>query len=256
MESFCSARFGDWSVHGVPAFQDNYLWVIVNQKTSTAVLVDPGCAQSIKTFIDERKLQITHVLVTHHHPDHIGGLSELTSPKDNKFPQPEVIATHTGRIEQATILVKDGDLIHIDELKLRVFELPGHTVDHLGFYVDLPDQSGWLFCGDTLFSGGCGRLFEGSFEQMHSSLMRLRHLPDDTLVFCAHEYTSANLKFLSFFKPENLTISQEKDRVNEVRAKDLPTIPTTIGREKTFNLFLTADSVEDFKKIRLAKDQF
>lgn len=240
----------------MPAFEDNYLWVIVNQKTSGAILVDPGCAKSIQAFLDQHGLTVSHVLVTHHHPDHIGGLSELTRQTDHKFPKPEVIATHTGRIESATKKLKDGDTFKILDLTLHVLELPGHTVDHLGFYVQLPDNQYWLFCGDTLFSGGCGRLFEGSFEQMHASLSRLRNLPDDTLVFCAHEYTSANLKFLSNYDPKNLTIIQEAKRIKSVRAENLPTIPTTIGHEKTFNLFLTADSVEDFKSIRLAKDQF
>lgn len=240
----------------MPAFQDNYLWVIVNQKTRGAILIDPGCAQSIKQFLRQHSLHITHILVTHHHPDHIGGLSELTTKQDNKFPEPEVIATHTGRIKGATRPVKDADKIMIGDLTFTVLELPGHTLDHLGFLAQMEDQQSWLFCGDTLFSGGCGRLFEGSFEQMHGSLKRLGSLPDHTLVFCAHEYTMANLKFLTFYQPDNLAIQQELEKTTAIRSKNISTIPTSIGREKKFNLFLTADSLEEFKKIRQSKDQF
>ncbi|MDX1670350.1 MAG: hydroxyacylglutathione hydrolase, partial [Limnobacter sp.] len=240
----------------LPAFQDNYLWVIVNQKDHQAVAIDPGCAQTVQAFLDRKQLSLSHILATHHHPDHIGGVAELTRRPANKFPPIEVIGTHTGRIQEVTSPARQGDTIQIQDLSFSVVELPGHTLDHLGFYLKWDEQPDWLFCGDTLFAGGCGRLFEGTHQQMFDSLNLLRKLPDDTLVFCAHEYTLANLRFLSHYAPGNPAIEQELKRVITHREKGYSTVPSTIGHEKSFNLFLNAQSVEQFKDIRQAKDRF
>lgn len=259
MESFLSARNGHWSVHGLPAFQDNYLWVIVNENTKQAGVVDPGCAETVRRFLVNNDLTLTDILVTHHHPDHIGGLAQLTQSTDSKFPVPKVTGTRSGRISPVDKAVGQDDIFDtVLGLKIKAIEVPGHTSDHLAYLVEFDGtgQAGWLFCGDTLFSSGCGRLFEGSFEQMYASLRKLSELPDATLVFCAHEYTTANVRFSLAYAPNDAALQEESQRVKNLIVQGLSTIPTSIGHEKRVNLFLRASSVEDFAKVRAAKDRF
>lgn len=214
----------------VPAFHDNYLWLIHNGKH--AVAVDPGDAAPILAALQQHGLSLTAILLTHHHADHIGGVPALLQ----HFKTP-VYGPRHDNIDCIGKPLDEGDIVHIGELplSLKVIEVPGHTKGHIAYYTS---GQGWLFCGDTLFAGGCGRLFEGTPQQMTASLAKLAALPDDTQVFCAHEYTLANLKFALEVEPENPALLSRIESERQKRQYDIPTVPSTIGLEKATNPFL------------------
>lgn len=251
MESFVAASEKNWDVIGLPAFQDNYLWLLVNKTNNQCIVVDPGCADTVLAYLQPRQLDLTAILVTHHHPDHIGGLRRLLEC----YPSAEVLGTSSGRIDQVTKAIEDDANFTLDSLSAHAMVLPGHTIDHMAYLVSVEQQK-WLFCGDTLFVGGCGRLFEGSHEQMFKSLQRLSQLSDDTLVFCAHEYTLSNYRFLHHYAPNDAAVKNRLTEIQYLRQQGLPTVPSTIGQEKASNLFLRASTVDSFRDIRRSKDSF
>lgn len=212
----------------IPAFKDNYIWLL--RKGASAVVVDPGDARPVLEVLEREGLTLSAILITHHHADHQGGVVRLL-----EHHPVEVFGPETESITALTRPLRGGETIalaSIDET-LRVIAVPGHTLGHLAYY-----GKGCLFCGDTLFTGGCGRLFEGTPAQMHESLARLAALPDETRVYCAHEYTEANLRFALAVEPGNRRL---RDRVNEVavaRAKAQATVPSTLALEKATNPFL------------------
>jgi hydroxyacylglutathione hydrolase len=225
----------------VPAFEDNYIWLIRSRRPAPdnrhVAIVDPGDADPVLETLAREHLVPAAILCTHHHQDHVGGVTDILQ----HFPVP-VYGPKAGRIPGLSHPVKDGDIIHIlnMDISLQVLEVPGHTAGHVAYYGhDL------LFCGDTLFSAGCGRLFEGTAEQMHTSLSRLAALPENTAVYCAHEYTRSNLRFAQAVEPDNRDTQTFLDQVTAQRAARLPTIPSRIGLEKKINPFLrvTTDSV-------------
>ncbi|RJG06530.1 hydroxyacylglutathione hydrolase [Noviherbaspirillum cavernae] len=214
----------------VPAFADNYLWLI-HDRTHAAV-VDPGDAAPILAALEAHKLSLVAILLTHHHADHAGGVPDLL----RRFKVP-VFGPRKEAIPGVTHPLGEGDTVTIPELGLHlsVLDVPGHTRGHIAYVAQ--DQS-WLFCGDTLFAGGCGRLFEGTPEQMVDSLAKLSSLPDATRVYCAHEYTLSNLRFAHEVEPGN-TALQERIRIEQARREQgQPTVPSTIGLEKATNPFL------------------
>jgi hydroxyacylglutathione hydrolase len=216
----------------VPAFKDNYLWVI--HDGNNAAVVDPGDGEAIGRALDAHQLTLTAILLTHHHADHIGGVGTLLSRQQVPVYGP----AHDG-IDAVTIAVNEGDQLDVpglDGLCFHVLEVPGHTRGHIAYF--RPGDDPWLFCGDTLFAGGCGRLFEGTPEQMVASLAKLASLPDDTLVFCAHEYTLANLKFAQMVEPANTALAARITTETLKRTQDTPTVPSTIALEKATNPFL------------------
>lgn len=220
----------------LPAFQDNYIWLILDPQRQEAAVVDPGDAVPVITWLGRHpEYQLRHVLVTHHHRDHTGGLATLKAATDCRIwgPKAETIA---GLDRQ----LNDGDSISILGQTLQVYAVPGHTLGHIAFYCDNPEEP-WLLSGDTLFAGGCGRLFEGTAEQMHASLERLRALPDATSVYCAHEYTQANLRFAHAVEPDNSDIRVRLEVVDDLRAAGRITLPTSIALEKRTNPFLRSD---------------
>ena len=218
-------------VYPIPAFNDNYIWAIVNG--SNGVVVDPGQAGPVFDYFRSNQLTLDAILITHHHADHTGGVSELKKtgnvtvygPADSPF---------TG----SDVVLQQGDEVMLDsvELTFEVHETPGHTLDHICYY-----SPGILFCGDTLFSAGCGRLFEGTPEQMLASLDRLSHLEEDTKVYCAHEYTMSNLQFAIACESNNQDLQAYLAWVTQQRQNAKPTLPSTIGREKKVNPFLGCD---------------
>lgn len=218
----------------VPAFRDNYLWLFHLAGDTRAYIVDPGDARPVEAALAERGLNLAGILVTHHHPDHIGGIDQLLE----KWPVP-VYGPAGGSVPQVTQPVADGDSFSLQQgLSFEVLAVPGHTLDHLAYYSEAAEV---LFCGDTLFAGGCGRLFEGSPEQMYSSLSKLSHLPEATRVYCAHEYTLANLAFAKAVEGGNQVLLERVDTEQARRDRQEPTVPSTIGLEKSTNPFLRCE---------------
>lgn len=227
----------EFRITRVPAFSDNYLWLIDNG--DSAIAIDPGDAQPIITELTAKQLQLDYILTTHHHADHIGGVAEL----QKRF-NAEVIGPDSTRIPQVTRIVSDGEQIELLGLFINVIAVPGHTLDHIAYYIAAPNPlSGpQLFCGDTLFAGGCGRLFEGSPAQMRHSLAKLKQLPTDTRIHCAHEYTQANLNFALAVEPNNADLIQRIASVNLLRQNHQATIPSVLAEELATNPFLRYDN--------------
>ena len=214
----------------VPAFNDNYLWLI--HDGVHAAVVDPGDAAPILAALEAHRLSLVAILATHHHADHVGGVARLRQVFDVP-----VYGPARDPIPTVTRPLREGDTVTVPELELQlsVLDVPGHTLGHIAYFAP---QQGWLFCGDTLFAGGCGRLFEGTPAQMLASLDKLAALPGDTKVFCAHEYTLSNLRFAQAAEPGNGAIAARLRAEQDKRDRDLPTVPSSIGVERATNPFL------------------
>src|SRR5450631_554815 len=221
-------------VRPVRAFADNYIWLIESPgMPGRLVAVDPGDAAPVIAELRRSGASLAAILLTHHHPDHIGGVPELL--RLDKVP---VIGPDDDRIAQRTLTVHDGERCELPDLGLTfdILHVPGHTLSHIAFW-----GHGALFCGDTLFSAGCGRMFEGTPTQMNASLNRLRDLPPETRMFCGHEYTAANLRFALTVDPDNRTALEYRDAVQRTRAADAPTLPSPLSLELRINPFLRCD---------------
>ena len=220
----------DLTVLAVPAFEDNYLWLI--HDGVHAAVVDPGDAAPILTALSKHRLSLVAILLTHHHGDHIGGVQTLLD--HTKVP---VFGPRGESIDGVTTLLGEGDVVTVPELSLTlsVLDVPGHTRGHIAY---VATNAGWLFCGDTLFAGGCGRLFEGTAQQMTASLAKLAALPASTKVFCAHEYTMSNLRFARDVEPGNADLQTRFVTEQAKRDVNQPTVPSTIGMEQLTNPFL------------------
>lgn len=272
-----SALTGSLEVVAVPAFKDNYLWLLV--RGSNAAVVDPGDAAPVEAALAARHLRLASILLTHHHADHTGGVMALLARDGRRGlqvhgPAHEAIAGVTDPHE-------GGAIVTLDALGItfRVIDVPGHTRGHIAYFaaVDAIDggaDAPLLFCGDTLFAAGCGRLFEGTAAQMHASLDRLASLPADTRVYCAHEYTLSNLRFACAVEPDNASLVSRVRDAEATRARGEPTVPSTIALERATNPFLRGDvpavraaaerrtrgagasSLATFTAIRLWKDSF
>lgn len=221
------------TVRAIPAFDDNYIWFIGSPNNNHVAIVDPGDEDPVIESIEREQLKPVAILITHHHGDHTGGVQALV----DRYSLPVYGPAHE-RIPALTHPLKDGDRVELAELDLHfeVLETPGHTKGHLCYY---GHQS--LFCGDTLFTAGCGRLFEGSPEQMHASLERLLALPADTQVYCAHEYTLANLGFALVVEPDNADILQRRADTEALRREGRPSVPSTLELERRTNPFMRTD---------------
>ncbi len=217
-------------VTAIPAFADNYLWLIHDQRH--AAIVDPGDAAPVEAALAQRGLTLDAILLTHHHGDHAGGVAALLAGRSIPVYGPAREA-----IPGVTAPLSEGDRVALPSLalELAVLDVPGHTAGHIAY---VAHRQRWLFCGDTLFAGGCGRLFEGTPAQMTGSLAKLAALPDDTAVYCAHEYTVSNLRFAMAAEPGNAVLAARYEREQQRRADAEATVPSILGLEKQTNPFL------------------
>ena len=233
-------------VQAIRAFKDNYIWVILDATGQCAALVDPGDGQAAAQALRQQGLMLTDILVTHHHADHVGGLDALKA----QWPEVCIHAPQHARIPQADQVLYGGETVRLNsiDLTVQVLAVPGHTLDHLAYFSPGLgiDPRPLLFCGDTLFAGGCGRLFEGTPTQMYSSLEALAKCPAETLVYCAHEYTESNLRFALRVEPANADLHRRAERVRLAREVDEATVPSCVGIERQTNPFLrvTQDAVQ------------
>jgi hydroxyacylglutathione hydrolase len=232
----------------VPCLSDNYAYLIVCSRTNLAALVDPGEPGPMLEAIAREGVTLAAIWATHHHPDHIGGIEGVCS--DPAIGPVDVVASEQDRdrVPRASVIVKDGDVVPLGELRARVIHNPGHTLGAISYYLE--GSPGAVFTGDTMFAAGCGRLFEGTAEMMHASLQKLAGLPEDTQVFFGHEYTASNLKFAAAAEPANA------DVVRRAGALAARTTPSTIGLERATNPFVRAKDVEELAKRRSWKDTF
>ncbi len=233
----------------VPAFQDNYLWLVRDAASGEVAVIDPGDAVPVLTEADRRGWRIGQVLNTHWHPDHTGGNLAIKATGAHVSGP----AMERDKIAGLDTFLSEGASVRIGGHVGEVWELPGHTLGHIGFIFR---SAGIAFVGDTLFAMGCGRLFEGTPAQMFASLNRLATLPGDTLVYCAHEYTLSNARFAAHVEPGSTAIADRLAQVEEARAAGRSTVPTTIAKERATNPFLTAGDLATFTQRRAAKDDF
>lgn len=228
----------------------NYIWLLEHTTSRDVIVVDPTEAEPVEQYCREHGLNLSQIWLTHWHKDHIGGVPELLQSRN--------IPVYGPREELSKIPFITHPLQHeahfkFHDLQVDVLAVPGHTLGHIVYFMDAIDT---LFCGDTLFAMGCGRVFEGTFEQMYHSLNRLAALPARTQVYCTHEYTLSNAKFALHVEPDNLALQQRYEQVEDLRLLNQPTLPSTIELELQTNPFLRVDSVEEFQKLREMKDNF
>lgn len=255
-------------VYRIPVLSDNYIFLLHDPSTRQAAAIDPAEATPVLQQLHTLDAQLVAIFNTHHHSDHVGGNRTLLQ----HFPNAVVYGgtEDRGRIPGQQVFLQDGDRVTFARRHAEVFFVPGHTRAHIAYYFppETPDDTGELFCGDTLFAGGCGRLFEGTPSQMVSSLSKLRSLPDNTRIWCAHEYTLKNLEFALTVDPDNPALRQRFDNVKHARSRSQATVPSDLGQEKQTNPFLrwddphlqaamdTCDPIQTFSRLRGRKDRF
>ncbi|WP_367605762.1 hydroxyacylglutathione hydrolase [Legionella sp. W05-934-2] len=241
------------------AFQDNYIWLLVDNQRQ-CVCVDPGDAKPVLDYIRQHQLSLTAIVLTHHHFDHIGGVSDLLS----QYPGTPVYGPHDSRIPQVTHALSEGDRINVLDIDFTILSIPGHTSTHIAYF---NPNSPMLFCGDTLFSAGCGRVFDGTMEKLFHSLEKINQLPIDTKIYCAHEYTLNNCRFAHSIEPSNQKVIEKIQHLST--QPQTCSLPSDLATEKKINPFLRAISkslsspayqdlsaYDTFKHLRLLKDDF
>lgn len=220
-------------IDALPAFTDNYIWLLQDASSKRCAVVDPGDAEPVLAWLNQHPgWQLTDILVTHHHNDHVGGVAQLKA-----FSGARVYGPAAETIPARDVALNDNDTLTVLGLDFSVFAIPGHTLGHIAFYHNDP-HAPLLFCGDTLFAAGCGRLFEGTPAQMHHSLSRMAALPDNTLVYCAHEYTLSNLRFAQAVEPANLDIAERFAEVSRWRSENRISLPSNLALERLTNPFI------------------
>ena len=232
----------------VPAFTDNYLWLVHDEESGATAAIDPGDAASVLAGANQRGWTINQVWNTHWHPDHTGGNLAIKAATGAS-----IFGPRNESIPGRDVGLKEGDEVRLGEHRGRVIEVPGHTLGHIALVFD---NERVAFVGDTLFAMGCGRLFEGSPEQMYRSLNRLAALPEDTRLYCAHEYTLSNGRFAVHAEPNNAAIANRLKEVEALREQGKMTVPTIVAQERETNPFVRATNVKEFARLRRDKDSF
>ena len=233
----------------IPCLQDNYSYLIIDVNNNACV-IDPGEAKPVIDLVERKNFNLKYILNTHHHYDHINGNEELKKKYNS------TVVGYEGdikRIPGIDVLVEDNQVWKADSFEAKIIHVPGHTSGHICFHFF---NEKLLFTGDTLFSLGCGKLFEGTYQQMFESLNKVKSLPEDTKIYCGHEYTLQNSKFCIKHEPENLALQNKISKINKKLKNNLPTIPTTLKDEMECNIFLRAKNIESFSKLRDLKDNF
>tara|TARA_B100000900_G_scaffold12098_1_gene9815 strand:+ start:173 stop:892 length:720 start_codon:yes stop_codon:yes gene_type:complete len=234
----------------IPCLQDNYSYLIIDDNNNSACVVDPGEAKPIVDYLKNKNIKLKYILNTHHHFDHIGGNEYLKK----KFGSIVVgFKKDINRIPEIDVLLEDNQIWKAENFKAKIIHIPGHTTGHICFHFF---QEKLVFTGDTLFSLGCGRIFEGTYKEMFESLNKIKSLPEETKVYCGHEYTLSNLKFCIKYNPENQNLKKKAENIKKKIDNGLPTIPSTIKDELECNIFLRANDLESFSKLRDLKDNF
>ena len=236
-------------VVAVPALNDNYIWMLRDPASGTVAVVDPGQDAPALDAANERGWRISQILTTHWHPDHTGGNSAIKAATG-------AIVTAPAEAERLSVvdrIVAEGDRVSVGGLEAVVWDIPAHTAGHIAFYFE---EAKMIFVGDTLFAMGCGRLFEGSPEQMFANMARFASLPDDVRVYCGHEYTLANARFAAHVDPDNQAVAKRLVTVAAMRERGEVTLPTTIGEERATNPFMRAIDAADLARLRTVKDSF
>ena len=223
-------------IQSIKAFSDNYIWLVSTNEGN--LVIDPGDSQPVIDFLSQKSIALTDILLTHHHYDHVGGVTRL---KKNMLGH--VYGPNNPQIEGVNNHLIDGNVFTSCGINFEVIEIPGHTLDHIAYFINDQKQP-VLFCGDTLFSAGCGRVFEGTYDQMYESLLKLRKLPENTLVYCGHEYTLNNLKFAEAVEPNNQAILSYIATCQEKRKNDETTLPSNIKLELQINPFMRCDNMD------------
>ncbi len=223
----------------LPAFTDNYIWLI--EENGKATVVDPGDAKVVDSYLKENGLKLENILITHHHYDHTGGVEQLKESYECN-----VYGPCDSPFKGVEIKLKENDEITIHGCSFKIIEVPGHTLDHIAYYSAEQDV---LFCGDTLFAGGCGRVFEGTFEQMFKSLKKISNYPKETKIFCGHEYTLSNLKFALEVDEDNKQLEDEYINVKKLISSDMPSLPTNLNKELNVNPFLRCNEINIKNKV-------
>jgi len=234
----------------IPCLQDNYAYLIIDEKNSTACVIDPSESKPVINFLEKHKIRLKFILNTHHHYDHVGGNQELKEKYTAK------VIGYKGdkdRIPGIDFLINDQENWKQGNFEAKIIHIPGHTLGHICFYFYKENS---VFTGDTLFSLGCGRIFEGTYSQMYNSLKKLKMLPENTKIFCGHEYTKQNSKFCIMYDKNNQNLKNKINEIEKKLEKGLPTIPSTIKDELECNIFLRSDNLENFSKLRDLKDNF
>tara|TARA_B100001113_G_scaffold254745_1_gene210092 strand:+ start:19 stop:738 length:720 start_codon:yes stop_codon:yes gene_type:complete len=234
----------------IKCLKDNFSYLLINEKNNNACVIDPSEPDPIIDLVEKKNINLKYILNTHHHYDHVGGNNDLKKKYGAKIVG---FKDDKNRIPKIDILVEDNQIWTYEDFESKIFHIPGHTSGHICFYFE---KEKIAFTGDTLFSLGCGRIFEGTYKQMFESLNKLKKLPLDTKIYCGHEYTLKNSIFCIKYEENNENLKKKIIKIENKLKNNLPTIPTTIEEELACNIFLRAKNLEDFSKLRYLKDNF